>query len=140
MRATVHVVAWCVFAAAVGCGGATGQATGKVTRNGVPVTAAEIAFTSTTDPEATVHGATGPGGVYHLSYITNGGLPPGKYKVAVAYYTLRNGKPLPDGEEGSTLRGDETKVIRHAVEFERDIVAGTNPHDFELNDEKKVVE
>ena len=140
MCAMARAVACGLLFAAVGCGGATGQATGKVTRNGKPVSSAEITFASATDPEATVHGASGPDGVYHLSYITGGGIPPGKYKATIAFYTLRNGKPLPDGEEGSALRGDETKVIRHAVEFERDIAAGSNPHDFELNDGKKVAE
>ena len=49
---------------------------------------------------------------------------PGRYKVTVAYYTLRNGKPLPGGEEGAALRGDEEKVVRHVYGFDRDIVAG----------------
>jgi len=140
MRAMARAVACGLVFAAVGCGGATGQATGKVTRGGGPVPSAEITFASATDPEATVHGASGPDGVYYLSYISGGGIPPGKYKVTVAYYTLRNGKPLPDGEEGAALRGDETKVVRHAVEFERDIAAGSNPRDFELNDGKKGTE
>jgi hypothetical protein len=144
MRALARAAACGVFVtgllAAVGCGGATGQPTGKVTRNGKPVPDAEITFTSATNSRATVHGSTGPDGVYHLSYIRDGGLPPGKYTVTVAFYTLRNGKPLPDGEEGAALRGDDEKVIRHAVEYDRDIAAGGNPHDFELTEGRKVTE
>lgn len=144
MRALARAAACGVFVAGllavVGCGGATGQATGKVTRDGKPVPDAEITFTSVTDSQATVHGASGPDGVYYLSYITDGGIPPGKYKVTVAFYTLRNGKPLPGGEEGAALRGDEEKVTRHSFEFDRNIAAGGNPHDFELTEGRKVTE
>ena len=123
---------------AAGCGSSTGQATGKVTWKGVPVDGAELTFAPVADPAATVHGTSGPDGAYHLNYIKDGGMPPGKYAVKVAVYTLRNGKPLPGGEEGATLRGDEGKVVKHTFTFDREVAAGANPHDFELNEGQKV--
>lgn len=123
---------------AAGCGNSTGQATGKVTWKGVPVEGAELTFAPVAAPEATIHGASGPDGVYHLNYLKDGGLPAGNYRVTVTAYTLRSGKPLPGGEEGSALRGDEGKVVKHTYAFERAVVAGANTHDFELNEGQKV--
>jgi hypothetical protein len=122
---------------AAGCGRPVAQSTGKVTLKGAQVPGAEVAFESPSAPEDAAYGTSGNDGTYTLSYRKDNGLPPGKYRVTVTRYTLPNGKPLPPGEEGATLRGDETKVVRHAVVFDKDLAAGANGIDLELSEGRK---
>jgi hypothetical protein len=133
MRTRVGIAACVSFAVlAAGCGRPLGQATGTITFQGAPVAGAEIAFESTTSDD-TAYGVSLEGGAYALDYRTRTGLPAGAYKVTVTRYTLRNGKPLPGGEEGAALKGDEGRVIRRSYVFEIELAAGPNPHDFELS-------
>ena len=54
--------------------------------------------------------------------------------MSITHYTLPNGKPLPGGEEGATLKNDETKVLRHVYHFEKEVAAGETAIDFELSE------
>jgi hypothetical protein len=119
-----------------GCGGG-GRPTGKVTWKGTPVARAELLFAPASDPQNVVFGVSGPEGTYILDYGRRSGLPSGPCKVTITHYTLKNGKPLPEGEAGAALRGDLDKVLRHAFEFDREIPSGSSTQDFELNDGKK---
>lgn len=123
-----------------GCGEATGQPQGKVTLKGQPVVAAEIVFQSEANPDAPVTGLSGEGGKYTLDYAGKSGVPAGKCKVTITHYTLRNGKPLPEGEEGAMLKSDPAKSVRNVYVFEKDIPAGGGTLDFELSEGKKSVE
>lgn len=115
-----------------GCGAPLGQATGKVTWKGTPAARADVVFTPEADPDAAVFGVSGPDGTYHLDYARKRGVLAGKCKVTITWFTLRDGKPLPDGEAGAALRGDDEKVLRHVYEFDKAVAAGPNPIDFEL--------
>src|SRR5690348_2228199 len=121
-----------VLLAAAGCGRPAGQPAGKVTWKGQPVAGAELTFEPQAGPEAAAYGASGADGTYHLEFRKGGGLPVGPCKVTITRYTLPNGKPLPEGEEGAALRGNEEKVRRHSVVFDKEITPGANALDFEL--------
>jgi hypothetical protein len=123
--------------AAAGCRGSSAQATGKVTLNGQPVPDAEVVFRTDARPDAAVFGKSGADGSYYLNYPTPDALPAGKYKVTVTRYSLKNGKPLPPGEEGEALRADEEKVLRHDYVFDKEVVAGQNRIDLELKEARK---
>lgn len=129
-----------VLLAAAGCGGTTGQPAGKVTWNHQPVSGAEIAFEPEAGPESAAFGSSGEDGTYRLEFRKGTGLPTGRCKVTITRYTLPNGKPLPEGEEGAALRGDEDKVRRHTVVFDKEIAAGPNALDFELTEGKASAE
>jgi hypothetical protein len=115
-----------------GCSKPLGQATGTVTFKGTPVAGADIAFESTSSPDDTAYSVSSEGGAYTLDYRTRTGLPAGTYKVTITRYTLRNGKPLPGGEEGAAIKGDEGRVVQRSYVFEIELAAGANPRDFEL--------
>jgi hypothetical protein len=129
-----------VLLAAVGCGQPAGQPAGKVTWKGQPVAGAELAFEPESGPEAAAYGTSGQDGTYSLEFRKGGGLPAGPCKVTITRYTLPNGKPLPEGEEGAALRGDEERVRRHKVVFDKAITPGPNALDFELTKGKASAE
>lgn len=123
---------------AVGCGASLGQATGKVTWKGTAAARADVVFAPEADPDAAVYGVTVADGSYHLDYARKRGILAGKCKVTVTWFTLRDGKPLPDGEAGAALRGDDAKVVRHVYQFEKDVAAGLNAFNFELTEGRPV--
>lgn len=129
-----------VLLAAAGCGQPAGQPAGKVTWKGQPVAGAELAFEPGAGPEAAAYGTSGQDGTYTLEFRKGGGLPAGPCKVTITRYTLPNGKPLPEGEEGAALRGDGEKVRRHSVVFDKEIATGPNALDFELTEGKASAE
>lgn len=122
---------------AAGCGGSLGTPGGKVTLGGNPVADASLTFLPAANPDAVASGVTGPDGTYRLDYGTKRGLAPGKCTVRVTVYTLKSGKPLPGGEQGAALKGDDTKTVQHTYVFETDVPAGASTLDFELNQGKK---
>ncbi len=116
-----------------GCGGPLGRVDGKVTLKGQPVADADIVFQPEENPNTWYSGLSFEDGSYQLSYGRSSGLPVGRYTVKVTYYALKNGQPLPSGEEGKALR-DEEKAVAKTVSFDRDISAGKNTLDFELDE------
>ena len=123
-----------------GCGGSgAARPAGKVTLKGQPVAEADLVFESAAAPDSPVTGRAAADGAYVLDYGTLRGLPLGKCKVTVSYYTLRNGQPLPDGEDSATLKNQPEKVLKHVHVFEKD-VTGAGELSFELSEVKKTVE
>jgi hypothetical protein len=113
-----------------GCTGSTARVTGNLTLGGEPLADAELTF-ALAGTTQTVHGKSGPDGRYWLNYPQGNGMPSGKYRVVVTRYTLPDGKPVPSGEEGVALRGDEERVRKWSVQFEHEIKAGENQLDLE---------
>jgi hypothetical protein len=140
IRTAAIVFLACTPLLLTGCGDATGRPQGKVMLKGQPVAGAEIVFQSEANPDAPVTGLSGAGGEYTLDYAGRSGVPAGKCKVTITHHTLRNGKPLPEGEEGATLKSDPSKSVRNVYVFDRDIPAGGGTLDFELSEGKKSVE
>lgn len=126
-----------VFLCLSGCGSSVGKATGRITLGGKPVAGAEIVFTSAANENQEFFGLAGDDGNYQVSYRELRGLPVGHYRVTVSRYTLPNGKPLPEGEAGEVLKSDG-RAAKQTYVFEKDIGAGSNTVDFELNEGKKV--
>src|SRR6266540_1225202 len=121
MRRGMHVLAGIMLVFLAGCGSA-GTPSGKITLNGQPVAGAEIVIQPDANPDAPVVGLSGPDGEYRLDFAGKSGVPTGKCRVAITHYTLRNGKPLPGGEEGAALKNDELKVLRTVYSFDKEIV------------------
>lgn len=123
-----------------GCGGSVVKPRGKVTLKGQPAAGAELVLQPGANPDAPVAGIAGADGVYTLDYAGKGGVPVGKCRVVVTHYTLRNGKPLPEGEEGAALKANETKVVKNVYVFEKEIATEPGELNFELSEGKKVEE
>lgn len=136
MRVSLRFVPLLAALLAVGCGGAVAQPTGRVTLKGEPLAGAELTFLPAADPNAVATGVTDADGRYRLDYGTKRGVAVGKATVRIVRYTLLNGKPLPPGEQGTALKGDDTKSVRHTYTFEKDVAAG-GAIDFELSEGKK---
>jgi hypothetical protein len=134
--------ALCVVAlfTVAGCGGAVVRPTGKVTLKGQPVGGVELRFDSDAAPNTPITGRSNADGTYQLDYGQQRGLAVGRSKITIAHYTLKNGKPLPDGEDGATLRNQPEKVTKHIYEFEKDIPEKTTELNFELGEGKKSIE
>lgn len=120
----------------------TGQVTGSVTLEGQPVSAAEMAFISTSNPDDAFIGISRGDGHYQVSYRTLKGLPIGRYKVSITSHTLASGAPPPapveGAEEGSGAEGGGGELVATLYEFEQEVTRGSNAIDFELSRGKKV--
>jgi hypothetical protein len=57
--------------------------------------------------------------------------------VTITCYRLPGGKPLPAGEESTVIK-TQGRAVKHAVVFEKEIVAGANAIDFEMTQGKKI--
>ena len=120
-------------AAAGGCGEPAAQVQGRVTHNGSPVAGADVMLSAVEDPRRQFFGATGEDGTIHVSYGEQSGAPPGTYTIRVTHVMLRDGSPLPPGEEGEALRNSPRAVERTFL-FERDLSTGANPLDLKLEE------
>jgi len=130
---TVLVLGMC---AAAGCG-SVGTPNGKVTQNGAPVAGAELLLYPEATPDQPVVGMSSASGEYRLDLTGKRGVPAGKCRVEIAHYTLLNGQPLPGGEAGNVLKGDDKKSRRNVHRFDVEIAPGTPTLNFELNEGKK---
>lgn len=116
-----------------GCGSGNVRVSGAVTKRGQPLPGAEVVFQLEGDPEEMVfYGTAGTTGRYLLEGRGMDGLPPGKYQVTVTWYTQPDGKPLPAGEIGDSMK-QSGRVKRHQSKFQREVGASQN-FDLELTD------
>ena len=120
-------------AAAGGCGEPAAHIKGRVIHNGSPVAGADVMLSAAEDPRRQFFGTTGEDGTIHVSYGEQSGAPPGAYTVRVTHATLRDGSPLPPGEEGEALRNSPRASERTFV-FERELSPGANPLDLKLEE------
>lgn len=102
----------------VGCGGSTARISGKVLLNGEPVPSADIEFVPKEDDSQNFRGVLLEDGSYAIDYGPAGAMPIGDYLVKVTLYRTRNGKPLPEGEEGEVLKSSgKVQVLRYVLEL-----------------------
>lgn len=113
-----------------GCGPPTAQLQGLVTYQGAPAGGADLMLEAKETREQ-YFGATGEDGKLYVSYDEEGGVPPGPYTIRVTYSTLPDGKPLPPGEEGATLRNSGRAVTKTFV-MDQELAAGSNTLDLKL--------
>ena len=117
---------------AVGCGGSA-QVSGKVMLKKSPVPNAEVEIAMAEDPdENRIRGITSSDGSLMLDTANRGSLPIGKCKITVSWWTFRNGKLIPAGEEGATLKGTAQTIERESV-FEKTLVEGDNSFELRLD-------
>jgi hypothetical protein len=75
------------------------RVSGKVTVDGEPVAGAQVIFIGEDENnQAPLVATTGEGGTYCLIGNKGGGIPPGKYKVAVTRMALKD-RTVPTGEK-----------------------------------------
>ena len=122
-----------------GCGPSVGQVQGKITFKQQPVTSAELLFLSEANPDQQFSGIARPDGTYQVSYRTFKGLPVGRYSITITRHVLPGGKALPEGEKGAVLK-QSGQALKETYVFEKDIAAGANTLDFELQAGKKIKE
>ncbi len=119
-----------------GCGADSAEVSGNVTKQGQPVGGASIVFANQSDANAPGYtGVAEPDGKYLLYPGDESGVKPGKYRVTVTWWTLRDGSPLPEGEEGASLR-DSGQAVKHEVTFEKDVTPGANTIDLPVDQGK----
>lgn len=126
------------FLLLAGCGASVGKPVGKVTSDGKPVKGADLRFQPAGDTGVVVSGASNADGSYYVDNQGKSELATGKWTVTVTTYSLKNGKPLPDGEDGVTLKADPERSLRKEYKFEIDVQAGNNAFDFDLTKDKLV--
>lgn len=122
-----------------GCGSNVGTFEGRVTLDGKPAVNAEVEFRSEVDKRVRISAVALENGTYQVDYGAWDGLPEGPCRITVTHYLLRDGSPLPEGEEGYALR-DTDKVVKRQVVFHEEIDSGTNKIDLEINEGEPVKE
>lgn len=120
-----------VTLAIVGCGDPAGTINGMVKNGDKPVQFAFIEI-NPKDPEGrSFRGETVDDGKYYLDSVAASGMPPGQYEAVITYHTLRNGDPLPAGEEGENMKSNgKTKEHKVVVDFE--VKVGSHDFDFDV--------
>lgn len=119
--------------AGVGCGKSVVDLQGKVTQGGKPLPHAEVRFVSQGGSEEVfIGGMTDETGALRLDTERTGGVPAGRYKITVSWWVLAaNGRPLPEGEEGESLK--HTPAAReNTASFEKEITPGTKALDLDV--------
>jgi hypothetical protein len=115
-----------------GCGSSTGKVQGRVTLDGKAAAGAQVEFRSEVNQKVRCSALALENGVYQVDYGIWDGLPVGSCRITVTHYTLRDGSPLPEGEEGNALR-DTNKVLKKRVEFFEELASGVNQVDLEIS-------
>ena len=112
---------------------------GEVLLKSKPLSQAEVIFELKSDPvENRYTGGSFKTGNYVIDTRGKGGIPPGDYKVIVKWWVLRDGKPLPGGEEGQSLKYDRSRSFEFNVVFEKTVEAGENIIDLPVEKGKRV--
>ncbi|MBW3599471.1 MAG: hypothetical protein KY475_19640 [Planctomycetes bacterium] len=112
-------------AAGAGCGPPVARVEGAVTHQGQPVSNADLMLVQHDNPARQFFGATGEDGEIYVTYQDAQGAPPGRYAIHVTHAVLRDGRPLPPGEEGAVLR-DSPQAVGRTYVFEQELDAGVN--------------
>jgi hypothetical protein len=132
--------ALCLIATLVvlsGCGGRA-SVSGKVVENGKPIPSAELRWASETDPSVFGSAATDRTGTYTVEAGGKKGLPPGRYQVTITWWQTRDGKPLPEGEEGAALK-QTPRARRFTATLTQEVTASTSLLDLDVTDKGKVI-
>lgn len=130
-RVPILGVMWLAAAAVTGCGGSTARIAGKVTFNGEPVSRADVVMESATNAAEQYFGGTAEDGSLYVGYRDKSGVPPGHWRIRVTHFTQRDGRPLPSGEAGQTLRASDMAVARTYL-FDQELVGGKNVLELKL--------
>lgn len=94
---------------------------GKVVNKTTPIPNAEIRFISVEDRDVVFSSVSNADGSYVLNSKARGGVPKGRYKITVSWYTKRkDGAILGNTEEDQGLKGTGA-ARRHEAEFDREI-------------------
>ena len=101
-----------------------------------PVDGAEIVFTSQGESAQSFFGVSGSDGAYQLDLTGMDGIPAGTYQVTVTWWALKDGRPLPEGEEGQVLKNGGA-AVKQTESFTKNVVAGPNAMSFELSDKAR---
>jgi hypothetical protein len=107
-----------------GCGGKPSAVlTGKIMSGASPVGHADVYLEHKTDPEAKFFGLTLDDGEIQID--VRDGIQPGFYDIVVTTYQLKNGSPLPEGEEGEVAKEDGL-AVKQEFTFKRQLEIGAN--------------
>jgi hypothetical protein len=117
---------------AIGCGDKTGTIEGRIVIDRVPLPLARIELQPADSKDRPYVGESVDDGQYYMEDIAREGMLLGKYRAVITYHTLPDGEPLPKGEQGTTLIGDE-KIRKHRVGFDIEIVEGHHVMEFDVS-------
>lgn len=126
-----------VLLAAPGCASRVNVG-GKVVENGRPVPQADLRLVSPGDDSLFINGLSDDDGNYVL--VTGGqrGVPPGRYEVTVTFWRMRNGQPLPKGEQGAAVKGTPA-TVRYVATLSHEITAKTTTLNVDVSGKAKAV-
>lgn len=97
-----------------------------VLEKAVGVPGADVIFQGETDqPNNSVYAYTDENGYCVLDYGEVPGVVPGDYQITVTVYRTKAGKPLPAGEEGTTLK-NSGQVLQKEYRFQQKLTPGLN--------------
>ena len=114
--------------------------TGKVLNDGQPLANAELRWASETNSSVFVGGASDTSGNIIVDAGGKRDIPVGKYKVTVVWWRLVNGKPLPEGEEGSALKSKPGAAKQYSATLDVEITSGTTKVDLDVTGKGTAVE
>lgn len=113
-----------------GCGPPTGTINGVIKKGDEPLPFARMEIRPKGEGRS-FRGESVNDGKYYLDAVAAEGMPPGQYNAIISYYTLRNGDPLPEGEEGESLKGTN-RAKEHKVVVEFELKPGGQNLDFDV--------
>ena len=125
----------------LGCGGASGtKVSGKVTYKNKPVSLANLTFVpaDNLDEGRQFSGMTSSEGRITVDTQDQDGLPAGKYEITVDWWLQKNGKPVPDGEEGETMKENGT-AIHYRASLTKDVKGESTVLNLSLDDANPTV-
>jgi len=132
------VFALCLTCLLSGCNSRV-AITGKVLNDGQPLPKAELRWASETDSSFFAGGISDASGNIIVDAQGKRELPVGKYKVTVLWWRLANGKPLPDGEEGTAAKSKPGAAKQYSATLDVEITRGTSQVDLDVTGKGSVV-
>ena len=112
-----------LLANAVGCGVPTATVSGTITDAQGPAPGSHVVFEVDGDPTQKYYGGSFGEGAYQVD--DRGIMPPAKYTITVTKYETKDGKSLPQSEEGEAMKENGTAVKRRFV-LHKELVEGEN--------------
>lgn len=113
--------------------------TGKVLDKGQPLASAELRWVGQSDDSVFASGVTDVSGQYILDSAGKKDIPVGRYEVTVTWWRMRDGKPVPEGEEGTAAKAKRS-ARQFAATLMVDITSNTTTLDLDITGKGAPVE
>lgn len=117
-----------------GCGDQFATIDGTIMLGESPISGADVYLEPDGNSEDKFFGLTLDDGEIQID--TRDGIPPGQYDIVVVTYKMRDGSPLPLGEQGDAAK-ESGRAIKQVYVFKTELKSGVNKLELDIKQAEK---